>query len=69
MKLKNNLHVLRAEQKWTQQYVAEQLGVSRQTINSLEANKYNPSLILAFQIARLFGKEVTDIFSIEEEEK
>lgn len=67
-KLENNLYVLRAEQRWSQKYVAEMLGVSRQTIHSLESNKYNPSLMLAFQIAKLFEVEITDIFQYLEEE-
>ncbi|NIK13117.1 helix-turn-helix transcriptional regulator [Alkalibacillus almallahensis] len=61
--LVNNIVVLRAENKWTQKYVAEQLGVTRQTVHSLEANKYNPSLILAFKISKLFGKEINEIFT------
>jgi len=64
--LKNRLHVLRAEQRWTQADLAEQLGVSRQTINSIETEKYEPSLSLALKIARLFGKPVEEIFHGEE---
>lgn len=64
--LTNNLYILRAEKKWTQKYVAEQLGVTRQTIHSLEANKYNPSLILALEIAELFEKRIEEIFSFTE---
>jgi putative transcriptional regulator len=60
--LNNNLYVLRAEKRWTQVYVAEQLGVTRQTIHALEANKYNPSLKLAFEIAMLFEKSIEEIF-------
>lgn len=63
--LSNNLYLLRAEKKWTQKFVAEQLGVTRQTVHSLEANKYNPSLILAFEISRLYGKKIDDIFTYE----
>ena len=66
-KLKNNLYLLRAEKKWTQKFVAEQLNVTRQTIHSLEGNKYNPSLILVFEISRLFEKQIEDIFSYEKE--
>jgi len=62
-KLRNNLFLLRAEKRWTQKYVAEQLDVTRQTIHALEANKYSPSLILAFEIAHLFGKNIEEIFS------
>lgn len=64
--MKNRLHVLRAEQRWTQADLAEQLGVSRQTINSIETEKYEPSLSLALKIARLFGKPVEEIFHGEE---
>ncbi len=60
--ISNNLYVLRAEKRWTQKYVAEQLGVTRQTIHSLEANKYNPSLKLAFEVAILFEKNIEEIF-------
>lgn len=63
--LRNNLYLLRAEKKWTQKYVAEQLGVTRQTIHSLESNKYNPSLILAFEISQLYGKKIDEIFTYE----
>ncbi|MEK8130758.1 helix-turn-helix transcriptional regulator [Paenibacillus filicis] len=60
--LVNNLPVLRAEKKWSQQELANQVGVSRQTIASIEANRYNPSLILAFEIAFVFGKEIHEVF-------
>jgi len=60
--LKNRLHVLRAEHRWTQAELAEQLGVSRQTINSIETEKYEPSLSLAFKMAKLFGKTIDEIF-------
>ncbi|WP_066188016.1 MULTISPECIES: helix-turn-helix transcriptional regulator [Gracilibacillus] len=60
--LRNNLYILRAEKRWPQKYVAEQLGVTRQTVHSLESNKYNPSLKLAFEIALLFDKQIEDIF-------
>ena len=63
--LSNNLYVLRAKKRWTQKYVAEQLGVTRQTVHSLEANKYNPSLMLAFEISQLYGKSIDDIFTYE----
>ncbi|AXF56076.1 helix-turn-helix transcriptional regulator [Salicibibacter kimchii] len=63
--LSNNLYLLRAEKRWTQKYVAEQLGVTRQTINSLEASKYNPSLMLAFEISQLYRKRIDEIFSYE----
>lgn len=60
--LSNNLVVLRAARRLSQKQVAEMLGVSRQTIVALEANKYNPSLKLAFEIATLFGKRIDEIF-------
>ena len=63
--MKNRIHVLRAEHRWTQAELAERLNVSRQTINALEADKYDPSLPLAFGIARLFGKPMEEIFLYE----
>lgn len=67
--LQNNVYLLRAAKKWSQQEVADRLGVSRQTIASIEANKYNPSLILAFKIAKLFQVEITEVFQFEEYEE
>ncbi|MGJ5703054.1 helix-turn-helix transcriptional regulator [Staphylococcus equorum] len=66
--LNNNLFILRAEKRWTQKYVAEQLGVTRQTVHSLESNKYNPSLKLAFEIALLFEKKIEEIFDYKRKE-
>jgi putative transcriptional regulator len=63
--VKNRLPVLRAEHGWSQGELAERLGVSRQTVNSLERGKYDPSLPLAFKIARLFGKRIEDVFDPE----
>lgn len=60
--MKNRLKVLRAERSWSQADLAERLGVSRQTVNALEVEKYDPSLPLAFKISRLFGKAVEEIF-------
>lgn len=60
--LHNRLPVLRAEKRWSQQELAEKLGVTRQTIISIEANRYNPSLILAFEIAHLFGVSLEHVF-------
>jgi putative transcriptional regulator len=60
--VKNRLKVLRAERDWTQAQLAEQLDVSRQTINALETGKYDPSLPLAFRCARLFGLSIEEIF-------
>ncbi len=62
----NALRVLRAERGWSQADLAEQLGVSRQTVNALEVGKYHPSLGLAFKIARVFERSVHDIFHDEE---
>lgn len=60
--MKNQLRELRAVRDWTQQDLAEKLGVSRQTINALETGKYDPSLPLAFKIAALFKARIEDIF-------
>ncbi|NLF63408.1 MAG: helix-turn-helix transcriptional regulator [Chloroflexi bacterium] len=66
--MKNRLRVLRAERHWSQEQLANALGVSRQTIHAIEAEKYDPSLPLAFKIARLFGRPLEEIFfpSVEE---
>ena len=61
--VKNRLRVLRAERAWSQAELADHLGVSRQTINAIEVEKYDPSLPLAFKIARLFALPVEQIFS------
>lgn len=58
----NRLRVLRAERSWSQGDLAERLGVSRQTVNAIETGKYDPSLPLAFAIARLFGHPIEEIF-------
>lgn len=63
--MKNRLKVLRAERDWSQADLAEALQVSRQTINALETGKYDPSLPLAFKIARLFGLSIEEIFQDE----
>ncbi|HMP03543.1 MAG TPA: helix-turn-helix transcriptional regulator [Gemmatales bacterium] len=60
--MKNSLRVLRAERNWTQADLAERLGVSRQTVNAIETEKYEPSLSLAFKIAQLVGRPIEDIF-------
>jgi putative transcriptional regulator len=64
--VKNTLRVLRAEYGWSQAELAERLGVSRQTVNAVETGKYDPSLPLAFRIARLFGSLIEEIFDPEE---
>ncbi len=61
--MNNRLKVLRAERDWSQAVLAEQLGVSRQTVNALETGRYDPSLPLAFKIARIFGQPIESIFS------
>ena len=60
--MNNRLRELREGQGWSQGELAEQLEVSRQTVNALETGKYDPSLPLAFRIARLFGKSIETIF-------
>ena len=61
--MKNRLKVLRAERDWSQAQLAEHLGVSRQTVNALETGRYDPSLPLAFKIARVFCQPIESIFS------
>jgi putative transcriptional regulator len=60
--MKNRLKVLRAERDWSQAGLAERLGVSRQSVNAIETGKYDPSLPLAFRIARLFDRPIEAIF-------
>ena len=60
--MKNRLKVLRAERDWSQAELAERLDVSRQTVNAVETGKYDPSLPLAFKIARLFAVPIEAIF-------
>ena len=62
IQMKNRLKVLRAERDWSQADLASRLDVSRQTVNALETGKYDPSLPLAFKIARLFGQPIESIF-------
>ncbi len=61
--MKNRLRVLRAERAWSQAEVADRLGVSRQTVNAIENGKYDPSLPLAFGVARLFDLRIEDVFN------
>ena len=63
--MKNRLKVLRAERSWTQAELAARLEVSRQTVNALEKGKYDPSLPLAFRIARLFSCAIEEVFEYE----
>jgi len=65
--MKNHLRELRAAREWSQADLAEKLHVSRQTINALETEKYDPSLPLAFKIARLLGLPIEEIFFPEED--
>jgi len=65
--IRNRIKVLRAERDWTQADLAEKVGISRQAVISIEKYKYTPSLELAFLIAKIFGVDVTDVFSLEEE--
>lgn len=60
--MKNRLRVLRAEKNWSQADLAAKLEVSRQTVNAIETEKYDPSLPLAFRIARLFATRIEEIF-------
>ena len=60
--MNNRLKVLRAERNWSQADLADHLGVSRQTVNALETGRYDPSLPLAFRIAKVFGQAIEAIF-------
>lgn len=60
--MNNRLKVLRAERDWTQSDLASELGVSRQTVNAIEKEKFDPSLPLAFKIARLFDLPIEQVF-------
>lgn len=65
--MNNRLKVLRAERDWSQEELAKRLGVSRQTVNSIENGRYDPSLPLAFKMAQLFDLAIEEIFEPEEE--
>ena len=67
--MKNTLKVLRAERDWSQAVLGEKLDVSRQTVNAIEKGRYDPSLPLAFKIARLFERAIEDIFVEEKDNK
>ena len=60
--MKNRLKVLRAERNWSQAELGGRLGVSRQAVNAIETGKHDPSLPLAFRLARLFGMSIEEIF-------
>ncbi len=66
--MRNNIKVQRAIHNLTQQDLADKIGVSRQTINALEAGKYVPSTVLALKLAKLFEKTVNEIFHLEEDD-
>lgn len=66
--MKNKLEEIRKKFNYTQEELADKLGVSRQTINSLENGKYNPSIQLAFKLAKLFDMSIESIFIFEEDE-
>lgn len=66
--MKNRLRIARAEVRMTQQQLADAVGVSRQTINAIEAGKFIPSTLLALKIARHFGKSVEELFLLDENE-
>ena len=65
--MKNKLRELRAAKEWSQGDLADKLGVSRQTINAIETEKYDPSLPLAFKVAKLFKKSIEEIFEMEKD--
>ena len=65
--MKNRIEEIRKERGIRQEYFAKQLGVSRQTISSLETGRYNPSIFLAYKIARFFGMTIEEVFLFEEE--
>jgi len=65
--MKNRLRELRAAKAWSQADLADQLGVSRQTVNAIETEKYDPSLPLAFKVARLFKKTIEEIFELDKD--
>lgn len=60
--MKNRIRVLRAERRWSQEQLAKRIGVSRQTVNAIENERYDPSLPLAFKIGEVFGARIEDIF-------
>jgi len=66
--MKNRLEEFRIRNEWTQQELADRVDVSRQTIISLEGGRYNPSILLAFRLARLFKLQIEDLFLYSEEE-
>jgi putative transcriptional regulator len=67
--MKNRLKIERAILNLTQEELAQKIGVSRQTINSIETNRFVPSTVLALKLSRLFGKSVNDFFELDDDEK
>ena len=65
--MKNRLRELRAAQEWSQSDLADKLDVSRQTVNAIETEKYDPSLPLAFKVAKLFKLKIEDIFELDKD--
>lgn len=65
VQVKNRLRELRAAKEWSQSDLADKLGVSRQTVNAIETEKYDPSLPLAFKVARLFKTSIEEIFEMD----
>jgi putative transcriptional regulator len=65
--MKNRLRELRAAREWSQSDLADKLDVSRQTVNAIETEKYDPSLPLAFKVARLFKKPIEEIFELDKD--
>ncbi|MCK5034529.1 MAG: helix-turn-helix transcriptional regulator [Candidatus Sabulitectum sp.] len=66
--MKNRLRVLRAEKEISQKHLADEVGLSRQTVNSIERGKFNPSIVTALKIAEFFDIPVDEVFKLEEEE-
>ena len=64
--MRNRIRVLRAEKNWTQAELARRLDVSRNTMNAIENNRYDPSLSLAFRLAKVFGLKMEDVFQDED---
>jgi putative transcriptional regulator len=64
--VRNRIASLRAERAWTQADLARRIGVSRQSVNAIETGRFDPSLPVAFRLARLFGLRIEDVFSDEE---
>lgn len=60
--MENRMRVLRAERRWSQEALAERVGVSRQAVNAVETGKHDPSLMLAFKVALAFGLTIEDVF-------